>query len=456
MQADTGENLGLSRSGSGRNLREDVLGASMSAAVVGTQKPMTGTLMELVVARDNMRAALQRVQSNGGAAGIDTMTVGELPQYLVQQWERVKAELLEDRYKPQAVRIVEIPKPDGGVRKLGIPTVKDRLIQQAMLQVLSPIFEPLFSDSSYGFRPGRSAHQALEKALEYATAGKRYVVDIDLEKFFDNVNHDILMSRVARVIEDKRILRLIRRYLQAGALVEGVVIASEEGTPQGSPLSPLLSNIMLDELDKELERRGHFFVRYADDCNIYVATERAGQRVMESITEYLGTKLRLKVNKDKSAVGHISKRTFLGYTMTQEKPPRLKVSKKSVKRFKDKVRSVFKRARGRSINSTIAELNPILRGWISYFSLSHVKGTIEDLDSWIRHRLRSLQWELWKTRQRRCTELIKCGTPHELASLSAGNGRGTWYNGGAAHMHFAQPLRYFYKLGLITMTSRIT
>jgi RNA-directed DNA polymerase len=448
MPTEMREELKPCERGSGRNLQERARGASGVTAVTNAPDPKETELMEQVVARDNMYQAYLRVMRNKGAAGIDKMTVEELLPHMNRRWEHIKAELLGDRYKPQAVRTVDIPKPNGGIRQLGIPTVTDRMIQQAMLQVLSPYFEDNFSESSYGFRPGRSQHQALKRAQEYAASGKRYVVDLDIEKFFDHVNHDILMSRVARVIEDKRVLRLIRRYLQAGIMIGGVETMREEGTPQGSPLSPLLSNIMLDDLDKELERRGHCFVRYADDCNIYVASPRAGERVMDSISEFLNIKLRLKVNKEKSAVGHISKRTFLGYGMTADKQPRLKVANTSVKRFKDKVRTIFKRSRGRSILQTIADLNPLIRGWREYFKLSKVKASTEELDGWIRHRLRSTQWTHWKKRKRRYAVLVRLGLTPEHARVSTSNGRGSWFNGGARHMNFAMPKPYFTGLGL--------
>jgi len=326
-------------------------------------------LMEAVVERGNMTAAYKRVVGNKGSAGTDGMTVDDLYPYLCVEWERIKSELLEDRYHPHPVREVEIPKPDGGMRKLGIPVVADRLIGQGLYQVLEPIFAPEFSEHSYGFMRGRSAQQAVEKAREYVENGFRWVVDMDLEKFFDRVNHDILMSRIARKVKDKRVLRVIRRYLQAGIMVGGLEMARTEGTPQGSPLSPLLSNIMLDDLDKELEQRGHKFVRYADDCNIYVRSKRAGERVMESIREFLEKRLKLKVNGKKSAVDRPWKRKFLGYSMTSEKKTRLKVAPQSVKRFRAKLREIFRKGRGRNVGKVIKELTPVLRGWHSYFKL---------------------------------------------------------------------------------------
>src|SRR5262252_7867715 len=336
--------------GSGRKSQETEAGASGVTARGEDSSPECEQLMEAVVERENMQAALQRVMSNRGAAGVDGMTVGELKPYLREEWKGIKEELLAGEYRPSAVLKVEIPKADGkGMRKLGIPTVVDRLIQQALHQVLSPIFEPEFSESSYGFRPGRSAHQAVRQAREYVAEGRRWVADLDLEKFFDRVNHDVLMSRLARRISDKRVLRTIRRYLQAGMMTGGVVSPRTEGTPQGGPLSPLMSNVLLDELDKELERRGHKFCRYADDCNIYVRSRQAGERVKASVTEFLEKRLRLKVNPEKSTVARPWERKFLGYSMTWNKQPRLKVAESSIVRLKAKVRVIFNEGRGRSL-----------------------------------------------------------------------------------------------------------
>ncbi len=373
-----------------------------------------------------------------------------LRAYLREHWPRIKEELLEGRYQPQPVRKVEIPKPGGkGMRQLGIPTVMDRLIQQALNQVLQPIFDPDFSESSYGFRPGRSAHQAVLKAREYAAEGRRWVVDMDLEKFFDRVNHDILMARVARKIEDKRVLRLIRRYLQAGMMVGGVVSPRTEGTPQGGPLSPLLSNILLDDLDKELEKRGHAFCRYADDCNIYVKSKRAGQRVLESLTRFLANRLKLKVNSEKSAVARPWDRKFLGYSMTFHKQPRLKVAPASGGSHEGKAAGRrFGRPRGRNIRRRqIEELTPVLRGWVNYFRLAEVKGIFEELDGWIRRKLRCILWRQWKRTYTRAKNLMKRGLGEERAWKSATNGRGPWWNSGASHMNQAFPKRFFDRLG---------
>ena len=436
--------------GSRRNRREEGLGASRVTAVREALEPETEQLMEAVVERENMRLALRQVERNSGAAGVDKMTVEQLRPYLREHWQRIKAELLADDYHPQPVLKVEIPKPGSkGMRTLGIPTVIDRLLQQAVHQVISPHFEPDFSESSYGFRPHRSAQQAVLKAREYVSEGRRWVVDIDLEKFFDRVNHDILMSRLARRIKDKRVLRLIRRYLQAGMMSNGLATARREGTPQGGPLSPLLSNILLDELDKELERRGHKFCRYADDCNIYVQSRSSGERVMKSITSFLDRRLRLKVNAEKSAVARPWERKFLGYSLTSNRKPRLKVAKESVKRLKGKLREIFRRGQGRNLGQLIAdELTPLLRGWMNYFRLAEVKGVFEELDGWIRRKLRGVIWRQWRRTITRAKGLMQRGLDKLRAWESANNGRGPWWNAGASHMHTAFPKSYFDRLGL--------
>jgi RNA-directed DNA polymerase len=441
--------------GSGRNPREYGVGASSASAKKEETRPESEKLMEEVVESKNLREAYQKVVRNGGAAGVDDMPVDGLRTYLKKEWQRIKGNLLADEYKPQSVRRVEIPKPGGkGVRKLGIPTVVDRLIQQAVLQVLDPIFDSGFSESSYGFRKGRSAHQAVLKAREHVASGKRWVVDLDLEKFFDRVNHDVLMSRVARKIKDKRVLRLIRRYLQAGIMEGGLVEPSREGTPQGGPLSPLLSNILLDELDKELERREHAFCRYADDCNIYVASQRAGERVKESITQFLSKRLKLKVNEEKSAIDRPWKRKFLGYSMTAGKEPRLKVAPESEARFRMKLKELFRRGRGWSQKRTIETMKSLLTGWVNYFKLSEVKATFERLDQWIRRRLRCILWRQWKRPRTRAKNLMKQGLAEEQACRSAGNGRGPWWNAGAQHMNFAFPKSYFDHSGLVSLLDR--
>lgn len=439
--------------GSQRNWREEGLGASRVTAMREDSGPEAEQLLEAVVERKNMWSALKQVERNKGAAGVDQMTVEQLRAYLREHWSRIKEELLAGDYQPQPVRKVEIPKAGGqGMRMLGIPTVVDRLIQQALHQVLSPLFEPSFSETSYGFRPRRSAQQAVLKAREYVREGRRWVVDLDLEKFFDRVNHDVLMSRLARRIEDKRVLRLIRRYLQAGMMSNGLATARREGTPQGGPLSPLLSNILLDELDKELERRGHQFCRYADDCNIYVRSRSAGARVMKSLTKFLERRLRLKVNAEKSAVARPWERKFLGYSLTWHHQARLKVAASSVQRLKEKLREIFRRGKGRKLARLIeAELTPLLRGWMNYFRLAEVKGIFEELDSWIRRKLRGLIWRRWKRPYTRAKSLMQRGLAKAQALKSAMNGRGPWWNAGAAHMHAAFPKSYFDRCGLLSL-----
>jgi RNA-directed DNA polymerase len=426
-----------------------------SAAVKEKTQLGAERLLEEVLRRENMLRALGRVRSNKGAPGMDGMTAEELVSYLKTDWPRIREELLKGTYQPAPVRQVEIPKPNGdGMRPLGIPTVLDRLIQQAILQVLTPIFDPYFSNSSYGFRPGRCCQDALKAAQGYAGSGYRFVVDLDLEKFFDRVNHDVLMARVARRVKDKRLLRLLWRYLGSGVMVGGVIQEREEGTPQGGPLSPLLSNILLDELDKELERRGHRFCRYADDCNIYVRSKAAGERVMESITRFLEKRLRLKVNREKSAVDRPWKRDFLGYAMTWHRQPQLKVSPDSIQRIRSKIRGLMRKARGCSLAKVIGELVPLLRGWSNYFRLSSVKIAFEELDGWIRRRLRCVMWRHWKKPDTRAKKLIQQGIGRETAYISAYNGRGTWWNSGASHMHAAFPAKWFIQQGLISLLSQ--
>ncbi|WP_036210124.1 group II intron reverse transcriptase/maturase [Massilia sp. LC238] len=407
--------------------------------------------MEVVVERNNLWRAYERVMRNKGAAGVDGLSTADFKAWLQQHWPAVREALLKGEYMPMAVRKVEIPKPNGGVRLLGIPTVLDRLIQQALLQVLQPQFEPGFSEHSYGFRPGRNAWQAVMQAQSYVREGRRWVVDVDLEKFFDRVNHDILMSRVARKVRDERVLKLIRRYLEAGLMDGGVVSARMEGAPQGGPLSPLLSNILLTDLDHELERRGHRFCRYADDCNIYVGSKQAGQRVMDAMTGYLERQLRLKVNKEKSAVARPWERKFLGYSFTWHKQGRLKIAEASLKRLKDKVREIVTGNVSRNLITTIHELNPVLRGWMSYFRLTEVKGVLEDLDGWIRRRLRCILWRQWKRPATRNRKLQARGLDAKRAWKSASNGRGPWWNAGASHMNAAYPKGYFDALGLVSL-----
>jgi group II intron reverse transcriptase/maturase len=411
-------------------------------------------LMEEIVSRRNMMAAYSRVVANKGAPGIDGMPVSALKGYLQEHWPRIKEELLAGSYTPQPVRKVEIPKPGGGMRMLGIPTVLDRLIQQAVHQMLNSLFDPGFSDHSYGFRPGRSAHQAIKAARQYVAEGRRWVVDLDLEKFFDRVNHDILMSLLKRKVRDPQVLSLIDRYLKAGLFEGGVVTARVEGTPQGGPLSPLLSNILLDELDKELEARGHTFCRYADDCNVYVATKASGERVMTSLTCYLSERLKLTVNQAKSAVDRPWNRSFLGYSMTFHRRPRLKVADKSVQRLKAAMRETCRRGRGRNIRTVIAEITPKLSGWITYFRHAEVKGLFDELDGWLRRKLRCILWRQWKRPISRAKTLMRLGMPEPTAWKSATNGRGPWWNSGAAHMQKALRKTYFDNLGLVSIMNQ--
>jgi RNA-directed DNA polymerase len=442
---------GAAKPGSGRKSRGGKDGASRVTAKRGHSRPETLQLMEAVVERENMKTAWLRVKGNKGAAGVDGMSVDALLPYLREHWPTIKEDLLADKYQPSPVRQVEIPKPGGGMRQLGIPTVQDRLKQQALHQVLQPIFDPGFSASSYGFRPGRGALQAVTQAKAYVAAGKRWVVDLDLEKFFDRVNHDILMARLARKIRDKRVLRLIRRYLQAGIMESGLVSPRTEGTPQGGPLSPLLSNILLDDLDKELERRGQSFCRYADDCNTYVRSRRAGERLMISRSHFLTEKLQLKVNEAKSAVDRPWKRKFLGYSMTWHKRPRLKIAPASLDRFKNKVRERLRGGRGRNVKRQIEDMIPLLRGWINYFRLAEVKGMLDELDGWLRRKFRCILWRQWKRSYTRAKNLMKRGLREERAWRSATNGRGPWWNAGASHMNEAFPKRFFDELGLVSL-----
>jgi RNA-directed DNA polymerase len=409
-----------------------------------------GALIEEVLRRENVLAAYQRVVRNGGAPGVDGVTVDELMAYCQEHWAHIREELLNATYRPQPVRKVDIPKPDGGIRTLGIPTVLDRMIQQALLQILEPIFDPTFSDASFGYRPGRSAQQAVVRARKHMAAGYRWVVDLDLEKFFDRVNHDVLMARVARRVKDKRVLRLLRRYLQAGLMEGGLVSPRTEGTPQGGPLSPLLSNILLDELDRELERRGHRFVRYADDSNVYVQSKAAGERVMASLEQFLSKRLRLKVNRSKSAVARPWARKFLGYSVTWHRDPKLKVSSESLRRLKNKLRQEFRRARGRNIGRFAGELTPIIRGWVAYYRFADVRVSFEDLDQWLRRKLRATLWRQWKRPATRFKKLMHYGLDEARAAASAFNGFGPWWNAGASHMNHAIPTAMLRRMGLVS------
>jgi group II intron reverse transcriptase/maturase len=409
---------------------------------------------EAVFARENMQTALKRVESNRGAAGVDGMEVADLPDYLKRHWLEVREALESGKYRPSPVRRVEIPKPDGGMRQLGIPTVLDRLIQQAIAQVLTPMFEVVFSPHSYGFRPGRSAHQAVQQAQAYIREGYAWVVDIDLEKFFDRVNHDMLMARVARVVKDKRVLKLIRAYLESGVMLNGVVMETEEGTPQGGPLSPLLSNIMLNDLDKELEKRGHKFVRYADDCNIYVKTQRAGERVLEGVKQYLEKKLKLRVNQKKSKVERANRAQFLGFSFFKRKGELyVRIANRTKERLLEKIRHLTKRTRSGKLEDILSEVNRYLRGWIAYFRLAATPSVYEGLDEWIRRRLRQLLWKRWKHGTTRYRELIRLGVPNERAALGA-SGTSPWRMSHTPVVQEALSNAFWRNSGLESITER--
>src|SRR6202790_4899892 len=408
----------------------------------------TNRLMEEVCERENLKEALRRVKANKGSAGVDGMTVGGITDYLKQHWPAIREQLLNGTYEPRPVRRVEIPKPDGGGRKLGIPTVLDRFIQQAVMQVLQRRWDRTFSDHSYGFRPGRSAHQAVAQAQQYIVEGHGWCVDLDLEKFFDRVNHDKLMGQIAERVEDKRLLKLIRAFLNAGVMENGLVSPSVEGTPQGGPLSPLLSNLVLDELDRELEYRGHRFVRYADDCNIYVRSERAGQRVMESITRFITQKLKLKVNEAKSAVARPQERKFLGFSFSAGPDIKRTIAPKSLERFKRRIREITRRAKGVSMETTMEELVPYMRGWRSYFGFCETPEVLIGLTRWVRLRLRAAMWRQWKTPRRRKAALLELGVREPLASNTAGSGRGPWYLAKAKALTVGLSNAYFKSLGL--------
>ena len=405
-------------------------------------------LMEEVCKRENCWQAYKRVKANKGSPGIDGMKVGDLSGYLKQHWPTIREQLLKGTYRPQPVRRVEMPKPDGGVRKLSIPTVMDRLIQQAVMQVLQRRWDPTFSEHSHGFRPKRSAHQAVAKAQQYIADGNRWMVDLDLEKFFDRVNHDKLMAAIARRVADKRMLRLIGAFLKVGVMENGLVSPAEEGTPQGGPLSPLLSNIVLDELDRELERRKHRFVRYADDCNIYVRSRRAGQRVMNSVTGFLTRRLKLKVNEAKSAVARPGERKFLGFSFSYHKEPKRRIAPKALLRCKQKIRELTRRTRGIRLEQMTKELSAYLRGWKSYFGYCQTPSLLKTLDEWIRRRLRSMIWRQWKRGKQRYAKLRHLGIGRDLAAQTAGSPHGPWHLANSPALSYAFPLAYFDSLGL--------
>jgi RNA-directed DNA polymerase len=421
-----------------------------SRAMNVTESPnSTKRLMEEVCERENLIEALRQVKANKGSAGVDRMTVDQLTDYLKRHWPIIREQLLSGTYQPKPVRRVEIPKPDGGgVRKLGIPSVLDRFIQQAVMQVLQRQWDRTFSDHSYGFRPGRSAHQAVAQAQQYIVEGYTWVVDFDLEKFFDRVNHDKLMGQIAKRVEDKRLLKLIRAFLNAGVMEKGLVSPSVEGTPQGGPLSPLLSNLVLDELDRELERRGHRFVRYADDSNIYVRSERAGHRVMDSVTRFIMQKLKLKVNEAKSAVARPQERKFLGFSFTSGPEVKRAIAPKALDRFKRRVRDITQRAKGVSIEATIAELAPYMRGWRSYFGFCETPEVLVYLTRWVRLRLRAALWRQWKTPRRRRAALLELGVRPRLATNTANSSRGPWYLARAKALSVGLSNAYFKSLGL--------
>ena len=420
--------------------------------------PKQLSLLEEVLERTNMFEALKRVEKNAGVAGVDGISTTELRDYLKRHWNGIRQKLLEGNYHPEKVLGVEIPKTNGKTRQLGIPTVVDRLIQQALLQKLNLIFDKNFSDSSFGFREGKRAQDALLKAKEHVNKeGKTFVVDIDLAQFFDEINHDKLLGKLSKKIKDRKILILIKRYLKAGILKKGVVIEREKGTPQGGPLSPLLSNIVLDELDKELEKRGHSFCRYADDCNIYVKTKRAGERVLKSVTTFIEKKLKLKVNLDKSASDSVTRRKFLGYTFYRQKGVhKLRVVNEKLESFKEKVKEKFRKSQGKNLGRFCKEeLNPLLRGWINYFILAEGTRFAEELDGWIRRKLRCNLWRQWKRGWTRRKKLIAAGLSEERAVMAAFNGYGPWYNSGNHQMNEAYPKKYFDKIGLVSLTDRL-
>jgi len=409
-------------------------------------------LMLQIVSRENMTKAYKRVVSNKGSSGIDGMQVDELKSYLQEHWLEIKRVLLSGGYQPQSVRQVEIPKPKGGVRLLGIPTVVDRLIQQAIHQVLEPIFDPTFSEYSYGFRVQRNARQAVKRAKEYVQSGGSWIVNVDLSKFFDEVDHDRLLSKLRIKVKDRRVIHLIDRYLRVGVMRNGIEQRREKGTPQGSPLSPLLSNTVLDELDKELEKRMHQFVRYADDFQIYVGSQQAALRVMKSLERFIENTLKLKVNKKKSTIERPWETNFLGYSFMGKKQVKLKVSKESMKRFKGKIKELFRKGKGRNVRRFIlGTLNPVIRGWMIYFSATDVKGFTKDLDQWIRRRLRKVIWQQLKRNWTRLQALMRRGLSEQRAVMSAFNQRGPWWNSGASHMNKAYSNSYFELIGLLSL-----
>jgi RNA-directed DNA polymerase len=434
--------------------REETKGTETPRAGRGTESPAGNQRwMEEVCERENRRAALKRVRSNRGSPGIDGMTVDELPEYLEQHWPAIREQLMSGTYEPKPVKRKEIAKSDGGVRKLGIPTVLDRFVQQAVQQVLQKQWDPTFSEHSYGFRPGRSTKQAVAQAQQYIAEGYGWCVDFDLEKFFDRVNHDKLMGQIAKRVGDKRLLKLIRAFLNAGVMENGLESPSVEGTPQGGPLSPLLSNLVLDELDRELERRGHRFVRYADDSNIYVRSERAGQRVMESVKRFITEKLKLKVNESKSAVAKPQERKFLGFSFTSGKELKRKIAPKAIDRFKERVREITHKSRGQSMKTVMEELAQYIRGWRAYFGFCETPSVLQQLESWVRRRIRCAFWRQWKTGRKRYAELVKRGVRAELAAKTAGSRRGPWRVSQSPALGIALSNAYLASLGLPSLVA---
>ena len=452
--SDKRQNLDLTPGPEGEAGRPGLAATESLKARSETENPAgTNRIMEEVCERENLKEALRRVKANKGSPGVDGMTVQALPGYLKQHWLAIRERLLSGTYQPTPVRRVAIPKPDGGgARKLGIPCVLDRFVQQAVMQVLQRRWDPTFSDHSYGFRPQRSAHQAVAQAQQYIAAGFKWVVDLDLEKFFDQVNHDKLLAQIAKRIEDKRLLKLIRAFLTAGVMENGLVSLSVEGTPQGGPLSPLLSNLVLDELDRELERRGHRFVRYADDCNIYVRSERAGHRVMQSIKGFITHKLKLKVNETKSAVARPQERKFLGFSFSDDLAPKRLIAPKALDRFKARIRAITRRAKGVSIKTTVEELARYMRGWRGYFGFCETPDLLVQLTRWIRMRLRCALWRQWKTGRRRRAALIGLGVSPALARNTAGSPHGPWRLSRSKALSIGLSNAYFRSLGLPSLS----
>jgi len=453
MRQKTQLDLAFPAAPTGGARRDAGTGTEARAAKADIESPAarTGPSIEAIVERDNLRKALAQVRRNKGAPGIDDMSVDDLASYLKDHWPTIRAQLLDGTYRPQPARRVEIPKASGGTRPLGIPTVLGRFIKQAVLQVLQGDWDPTFTEHSFGFRPGRSAHQAVRRAQEYIAAGRRWVVDIDLEKFFDRVNHDVLMGLVAKRVTDRRILKLIRGFLSAGVLADGLVGPTDEGTPQGGPLSPLLSNLMLEVLDRELERRGHRFARYADDCNIYVCSRRAGERVMTSVERFLLTRLKLRVNRAKSAVALPGQRKFLGFSFTTRAQPKRRIAPQAVARFKAKVRELTRRTTGASLARIVEDLSRYLTRWRGYFGFCETPSVLRRLDEWIRRRLRAIAWKQWKRGRTRFAELRRRGVGKDLAAKAAGSAHGPWRLSNSPALAIALPTAFFSSLGLASL-----